>query len=69
MSVNIDLPEPNPEEKDQQVLPHDPEKDDFLAELLRAPDQAEVRQQADDGSNKRGPYIFIKIILELDVNL
>ena len=49
----FNLPEPEPEENDEHVLPHDPEEQNFLAELLGSADQTQVRQQADDRSHER----------------
>ena len=45
---------PEPVDDDENDLPDDPEEDDLLAVLLGPADQAEIRQQADDGRHKRG---------------
>ena len=62
--LELAVPVPHPEQQDQQHLPHDPEQHDFLAVLLGAADQTEVRQQTDDRSDK-GRTCIIYIIIEL----
>jgi hypothetical protein len=50
--TSLTIAKPQPVDDDKDDLPDDPEEDDLLAELLRAPDKAEIREQADDGRHK-----------------